>query len=66
MSQPAGRTYWSEQVHQCANCAEKVCPDGRGGWVHLNRSYACQDHARELTGKYAWPRPPPWVVGQVM
>ena len=52
--------YLSNEVppaYPCANCDEWIRSDGRGGWVHLNGSYACRDVADVLTGSYAAPRP---------
>ena len=54
-------TYRSAVPHgyPCAHCAQWVVPDNRGGWVHVNKSYACRDWANVGTGTYATPNPPP-------
>src|SRR5436305_14247496 len=32
----------------CANCTDWVVPDGRDGWIHLDRSYACRNSVSVL------------------
>ena len=46
-------------AYPCAHCPLWVRPDGRGGWVHVDNSYACRDLDRVHTGRYAAPRPLP-------
>ncbi len=42
----------------CQHCPHWVVPDGRGHWVHVNKSYACRDWANVGLGTYATPKPP--------